>query len=80
VWATIYRPFDLARMISGIFGGAVYTNLAPITVGMGAIYSSPMALFSPSPLLGFGIGDGLFDLWLGVAWSSHRRHRNLMIR
>jgi len=65
--AAIYRSPDIFGVIPGVFGGAENANLATVAVGVRTIESSPMPLLLPSPIPGFSICDGLFDLFLGVA-------------
>jgi hypothetical protein len=77
--ATIYRPNDLALVNIRVSWGAIDTNLTSIAVGVGTVQSTPVPLFTPSPILGFGVCDSLFDLLLGMSRPiGHLTTRNLV--
>jgi hypothetical protein len=75
VETAIDRTNDLPAMIAGVPRCAEHSNLASIPAAVGAKQPSPMSLFSPSPApgfrqvqhLGFGIGDCVLYLLLGMA-------------
>jgi hypothetical protein len=81
VCAAIYGSLYLSRMIACISWRTVHTNLAPISIGMGTIETTPMALFPPIPSFGFSVPDSRFNLLVGVSRpTAHSTTSNLLIR
>ncbi len=79
--ASIDRPNDLALVNIRVSWGAVDTDLAAIAVGVRTVQAAPMPLFTPRPILGFGVGDSFFDLLLGMSRPiGHLTTRNLVAR
>ncbi len=62
---------DLFGVVPGPSRASIYSKLATLTVGMGAIDTTPVPLHADCPAFGFSVLNRLLNLLVGGAWSSH---------
>jgi hypothetical protein len=64
--AAIHGSLDVLGMIAGVSRRAENSDLATVAIGVRTIKSTPMTLLLPTPVPGFSVCDGLFDLFFGM--------------